>query len=62
MPTLLGTAILAIGGMVAWRMLRREWTRVNADLEAQRSQVKTSQDAQRLEKDPQTGVYRPADD
>ncbi len=62
MPQLLGAALLAIGGMVAMRMLRKEWKRVNQSMDAQRRAPKQSQDAQRLERDPDTGTYRPADD
>lgn len=59
MPTLLGAAVIALGGMVLMRVARREWKRVNENLEAQRSAPRERKSAQRLEKDPETGVYRP---
>lgn len=62
MPTLLAGAAIVLGGAVLMRIARREWQRVNRDLEAQRSAPSQSEGAQRLEKDPQTGVYRPARD
>lgn len=62
MPQLLGAALLAIGGMVAMRVLRKEWKRVNQSMDEQRRAPKQSADAQRLERDPDTGTYRPADD
>jgi hypothetical protein len=62
MPTLLGAAIIALGGMVLMRVARREWKRVNLNLEAQRSAPRERKSAQRLEKDEATGTYRPADD
>lgn len=62
MPTLLGAAIIALGGIVLMRVARREWKRVNQNLEAQRSAPRGRKGAQRLEKDEATGTYRPADD
>jgi hypothetical protein len=62
MPQLLGAALLAIGGMVAMRVLRKEWRRVNQSMDEQRRAPKQSTDSQRLERDPDTGTYRPADD
>jgi hypothetical protein len=59
MPTLLGAAVIALGGLVLMRVARREWKRVNKNLEAQRSAPRERKSAQRLEKDPETGVYRP---
>jgi hypothetical protein len=59
MPTLLGAAVIALGGLVLMRVARREWKRVNENLEAQRSAPRERKSAQRLEKDPETGVYRP---
>lgn len=62
MPTLLTTAAIFVGGLVLFRMARREWRRVNDTMQAQRSAPRERKDAQRLEKDPETGTYRPADD
>ena len=52
MPTLLAGAAIVLGGAVLMRIARREWQRVNRDLEAQRSAPSQSEGAQRLEKDP----------
>lgn len=64
MPTLLGAAVIALGGMVLMRVARREWRRINQSMDEQRSAPKTPRQpqAQKLERDPETGVYRPADD
>ncbi|MFN3172000.1 MAG: hypothetical protein ACE37E_15045 [Hyphomicrobiales bacterium] len=62
MPTLLGAAIVALGGIVLMRVARREWKRVNQNLEAQRSAPRERKSAQLLEKDEATGTYRPADE
>lgn len=62
MPTLLGAALLAVGGLVVMRVARREWKRVNQSMDEQRRAPKQAKDAQRLERDPATGTYRPADD
>ncbi len=62
MPTLLGAAVIALGGMVLMRVVRREWKRVNENLDSQRSAPRERKSAQRLEKDPDTGTYRPAED
>ncbi|MFK7791178.1 MAG: hypothetical protein AB8B88_00770 [Devosiaceae bacterium] len=62
MPTLLGAAIIALGGVLVTRLARREWKRVNTSMDAQRRAPKQSEGAKRLKKDPETGTYRPADD
>lgn len=62
MPTLLTSAAIFVGGLMLFRMARREWRRVNDAIQAQRSTPRERKAAQRLEKDPDTGAYRPADD
>lgn len=62
MPTLLGAAVIALGGMLLLRVARREWQRVNKNMDEQRSTPKSKPEAQTLERDPETGVYRPSDD
>lgn len=62
MPTLLGAAVIALGGMLLLRVARREWKRVNQSMDEVRSEPKAKPDAQTLERDPETGVYRPSDD
>ncbi|MEO0384930.1 MAG: hypothetical protein AAF234_15390 [Pseudomonadota bacterium] len=61
MPTLLTSAAIFVGGLVLFRMARREWRRVNDTMQAQRSAPRERKGAQRLEKDPDTGAYRPKD-
>ena len=63
MPTLVGAALLALGGLLAMRVVRREWTRVNRTMDEQRA-TPTAQrrQARKLEQDAETGTYRPADD
>jgi hypothetical protein len=62
MPTLLAGAAILVGGAIVFRIARREWQRVNANLEAQRSAPPERESAKRLERDPETGVYRPRED
>lgn len=64
MPTLLGAGVLAIGAMLAMRIVRREWKRVNATMQSQRSaKMRDASEAMTsLEQDPQTGAYRPKKD
>ncbi len=62
MPTLIGAAVLALGGLVVMRLARREWHRVNRTMDAQRSTPGARQSAQKLEKDPETGAYKPVED
>lgn len=63
MSTLVGAALLAISGFVAMRVLRREWSRVNRTMEEQRATSAPKQnETTRLEQDPETGTYRPAED
>ena len=62
MPTLIGAAVLALGGLVVVRLARREWHRVNRTMDAQRSAPRARQSAQKLEKDPESGAYRPVED
>lgn len=62
MPTLLGAAVIALGGVILLRVARREWRRVNQSMDQQRSTPKAKPQAQTLEQDPETGVYRPSDD
>ena len=63
MPTLVGAALMALGGFMAMRVIRREWSRVNRTMDEQRA-TPTAQrrQAKKLERDPETGAYRPADD
>ncbi|MEM6710719.1 MAG: hypothetical protein AAF590_00365 [Pseudomonadota bacterium] len=64
MPALFGAFALAVGGMLVWRFARREWTRVNKEMDAQRRDgLPGEREASRkLERDPDTGTYRPTDD
>ncbi|MBA5778432.1 hypothetical protein H2509_14980 [Stappia sp. F7233] len=61
MPPLFVLAALAAGGYILARALRREMARVeNRVSEAARKQAET-QDVRTLERDPETGRYRPRD-
>lgn len=62
MPTLLGAGAIIIGGMILLRLARREWARVNRSMESQRSAGLKADGlpAQKLARDPVTGIYRPS--
>ena len=53
-PILIGVA-LATGAIVAVRFVRREWKRVNLELDASRS----ASGSATLRRDPETNVWRP---
>jgi len=56
MMQLLIVGIVLVGGWYAWRLLKREMTRVETEVEAARKPP-----AETLERDPETGRYRPKD-
>jgi hypothetical protein len=64
MSTVLSTVAVILGGMLVWRVVKREWTRINRSLDAHRSAPRAAPDGhtQTLERDPETGVYRPSSD
>ncbi len=57
MPPLILWALGAAGAAVAGRWLYKESRRINAELHPERGPVE--EPARKLERDPQTGVYRP---
>lgn len=58
-PLLLGAVML--GSVATWRLLRREQRRITALLDRHARESEGPPPAPiRLERDPQTGVYRPA--
>ena len=60
MPPLILWALGAVGGAIAGRWLYREAQRVNAELHPEQSKpLDERETARKLERDPQTGVYRP---
>ena len=61
MPPVILWALGAIGAAVVGRWLAKEARRVNAELhpEEQPTPVDERASARKLERDPQTGVYRP---
>lgn len=59
MPPVILWAIGAVGAAVAGRLLYREARRVNAELHPEPQQPPDERPVHRLERDPQTGVYRP---
>lgn len=56
MPQLLILGLLACGGWYAWKVLKREMRRVSREVDAARKPP-----SQTLERDPDTGRYRPRD-
>ena len=60
MPPLILWALGAVGGAIAGRWLYREARRVNAELHPEQGRpVDERETARKLERDPQTGIYRP---
>ena len=60
MPPLILWAIGAVGAAFAGRWLFKESRRVNAELHPdERPPVDEPDNVRKLERDPQTGVYRP---
>ena len=60
MVRLLLFAVIALGVWYAWRALRRQTTRVAEALKEAEGSVAKKKTVE-LEKDPETGVYRPTD-
>ena len=56
MPQLLIVGVALVGGWYAWKMLKREMARVEREVDAVRKAP-----AETLERDPETGRYRPKD-
>jgi len=54
MPQLIVIGIVLIAGWYAWKLLKREMARVGAEVEAAREPP-----SETLERDPDTGRYRP---
>jgi hypothetical protein len=59
MPPLILWILGATGAALAGRWLYRESRRVNAELHPEQKPVDEPQAVPRLERDPNTGVYRP---
>jgi hypothetical protein len=61
MPPMIMWIVGAVGAAVAAKWLTKEWRRVNAELDAVRTQSagEPKPDRQSLERDPETGIYRP---
>ena len=60
MPPLILWALGAVGGAIAGRWLYREARRVNAELHPEQPKpLDERETARKLERDPQTGIYRP---
>ena len=57
MGQLVFIVLVAVAGIVGWRMLKREQNRVAERLREAENRSRTGT----LEKDPATGVYRPLD-
>ena len=64
MVRLLFLVLIAAAGWYAWRVVKRQTARVDAALrkaEVNARRPVDRQEAISLEKDPETGVYRPSD-
>jgi hypothetical protein len=64
MVRLLFLALIAAAGWYAWRVAKRQMARVDAALRKAEVKARAPADRQKaisLEKDPETGVYRPSD-
>ena len=59
MPPLILCAMGAIGAVLVGRVLYREARRVNAELHPEQTPADEREAVRKLERDPQTGVYRP---
>jgi hypothetical protein len=57
MGQLVFVALIVIAGVAGWRMLKREQNRVAERLREAENRSRTGT----LEKDPDTGIYRPLD-
>ena len=58
MPGIIGFIVLTVGGLVLWRVLSREFARVNDDLDTVRS-GRAGEKTIDLKRDPRTGTYKP---
>ena len=62
LPPVVSWTLAAVGAIVMVKLLRREWQRVNTELDRARPVRVTDPDRARmprLQRDPATGVYRP---
>ena len=59
MPPLILWALGAIGAAITGRWLYKESRRVNAELHPEQTKPIDETPLRKLERDPQTGVYRP---
>ena len=59
MPPVILWALSAIGAAAIGRWLYKEQRRVNAELDRSEQSLDERASARKLERDPQTGVYRP---
>ena len=61
MPALVAFAFAAVAGAVATRWVRREWRRVNEELDARHAaEVRAARDLPKLKRDPVSGEWRPS--
>jgi hypothetical protein len=60
LPRLLGWAFLSLGAVLLMRLLRGRLEHIARDLEAARLRRDDGPKPTRLERDPATGIYRPA--
>ncbi|MCC2112795.1 MAG: hypothetical protein KDJ16_12240 [Hyphomicrobiales bacterium] len=58
MPQIVLVALIGAGLWIGWKALKKEMARVDTRL---RETKTTEKDPVKLEKDPETGIYRPQD-
>lgn len=63
MPQALLLIVSALGAAIAARLIAREWRRVNEELDRMRAEPARAEATREripvLQRDPETGVYRP---
>jgi hypothetical protein len=63
MPQALVLILSALGAAIAARLIAREWRRVNEELDRMRAEPARAETTREripvLQRDPETGVYRP---
>jgi hypothetical protein len=59
LPPVIAWTLAAVAATTFAKILTREWQRVNAELDAQQSAAEAPGPVLTLQRDPQSGVYRP---
>ncbi len=61
MPQIILIALVGAGLWLGWRILRKEMRRVDRELRKAEHDLRAGERPIALEKDPETGVYKPKD-